>query len=393
MRPSVLYICSWLNHKSSVGNFFIEQGELFLSQYHVVFLHFKKTSIRNVLYFKPLFKVEKGSTENGSIVIYASYPYFLKLGLGFLKILQRSICRKVHRVLIQSGGAPDLIHAQSLLDAGVFSYHYSTLFKIPYLITEHNKISFIKKSIYKYDFIEEVLNSSKYNLVVSNEEIKQFACNNLFYPFQVVGNLVNDSIFNYSKSQQNQFSCPKKSFRIVTIGAFSPIKDHNTLFKALEILNPRVHDVEFVWVGPCSWGDVRLNEVDQFKQNFDLNNISITVISEASRIEVAEILHSADVFVLSSIVEGFPVSVLEALASGVPVISSQCGGVEDIIGDHNGRLFPIRDSWKLAEYLGLMYSGTLVFDKKGISEEIIDKFGKESFRRSIDLFYQKILNS
>lgn len=391
-RFTILYNCSWLDHKSSVGIFFIEQGELFLSEYNVVFLYFKKTSIRNILSFKPLFKVEKGSTENGSLVIYASYPYFLKLGLGFLKILQRTICRKVHQELIQMGRDPDLIHAQSLLDAGIFSYYYSKMFEIPYFITEHNKISFLNKNIYRYDLIVEVLNRSKVNLVVSNEKIKQFACNDLFFPFQVVGNLVNDSIFNYSRFYRAKVTPSKSKFRIVTIGAFSPIKDHETLFKALEILDPLVQNIDFTWVGPCSWGGVKLMDIERFYKKFKLKNISIIVVPEATRNEVAEILYSADVFVMSSLVEGFPVSVLEALASGVPVISSMCGGVEDIIGEHNGRLYPIRDFQKLANYLMMIYQDKWVIDKKAISEEVISKFGKESFRKKLESFYQTILN-
>ena len=390
-RKTILYICSWLDHRDVVGSFFIEQGELFQDDYNVIFLNFKKCSIRNLFRLKSLFNIDYSFTDKGSLVIYASYPYFIKFGFSVLSSFQKIIVWLVSISLNKKGITVDLIHAQSLLDAGVFSFYFNKFYKIPYIVTEHNQISFLKKRIYDYLFVKSVLDAAKIKLVVSNAKIQQFASNDLFYDFKVVGNLVDDSVFNYSKLKQSRILPLEKNFRIVSIGAFSQIKDQETLFRALKLLDPNVQNVDFIWVGPCSWGDVKMQQVERFYHRFDLKNISVSILPQATREEVGDILMFADVFVLSSLVEGFPVSVLEALASGVPVVSSMCGGVEAVIHEHNGRLFPIRDFEKLANLLLLIFNGNLVFDKKVISEEVISKYGKESFRRSLDPFYQTLL--
>jgi len=73
------------------------------------------------------------------------------------------------------------------------------------------------------------------------------------------------------------------------------------------------------------------------------------------RSDIQELMYSADVFVLSSIDEGLPNVVLEAMAVGTPVVAADAGGTNEIITDGmNGYVVPIKDSQALADKIELI---------------------------------------
>ena len=70
------------------------------------------------------------------------------------------------------------------------------------------------------------------------------------------------------------------------------------------------------------------------------------------RADVADILRASDVFVLSSRWEGNPLSVMEAMAAGLPVVSTAVGGVPELVQEGaTGRLVPSEDAGALARAL------------------------------------------
>ena len=71
-----------------------------------------------------------------------------------------------------------------------------------------------------------------------------------------------------------------------------------------------------------------------------------------ARRDVADLLGAADLFVLSSVREGLPVTLLEAMHAGCPVVASDVGGVrEAVVEGETGRLVPPGDPARLAEAL------------------------------------------
>ncbi|MNX89716.1 N,N'-diacetylbacillosaminyl-diphospho-undecaprenol alpha-1,3-N-acetylgalactosaminyltransferase [compost metagenome] len=96
-------------------------------------------------------------------------------------------------------------------------------------------------------------------------------------------------------------------------------------------------------------------------------------------------------FLLSSLSEGMPVSVLEALASGLPVFTSSCGGVDEIINEENGEIYQIKDFQKLSELILDFLNNKIDYDGKRISENIIANFGENVFREKLLSVYNRII--
>lgn len=390
-RNTILYICSWLDHESLVGNFFVEQGELFKEDFNIVFLVFKRVSVRDFFLFKSLFAISTNYTENGSLIIYANYPYFLKFGFKALSIIQKFSVRKVFKFLKKRSIRVNIIHAQSLIEAGLFSYYFYQLYSIPYVLTEHNQIAFLKKRVYTYKVLDSVLFFSKYNLVVSNAKIQQFASNDLFYDFKVVGNLVNDKIFKIYNNKSNYIFVEKRILKIISIGVYSLIKDQETIFRALSVLDKYSVNIEFTWVGFNSWNEDNFTFVDRLISKYAFKTIKLNLVPFSSRVDVADLLRNSDLFILSSLAEGLSVSLLEALACGLPVFSTYCGGSEDVINEKNGRLFPIRDFNALSVLIFSFYKGELIFDSESISTDIISRFGCDRFYNNLKSIYAQVI--
>jgi glycosyltransferase involved in cell wall biosynthesis len=90
------------------------------------------------------------------------------------------------------------------------------------------------------------------------------------------------------------------------------------------------------------------------------------------RDDVAEILPIMDVFVLPSLSEGFPVVILEAMASGLPVVATDVGGSREVVSDgKTGYIVKAGNPIKLAEKIKDLLD----------NDEKRKKFGKEGFRR------------
>ena len=272
-----------------------------------------------------------------------------------------------------------------MFDGGIWAYKYHKLYNTPYLITEHNQISYRNiDSNRTTNSINALKNATKL-LVVSNDKIRQFAANGLFFDFINVGNLI-QSEFKYIKKNTSS-----DEFGIVTIGAYTPIKDQSTILEALKIVDNQTKlKINFTWIGFNGWGgDYQKNVIELINQ-YDYKNIKIKLKSNLDRESVALELHQANLFVFSSISEGMPVSVLEALGCGVPVFSSNCGGVDEIINENNGRIFQIKDAQKLSSLIISYFNKELTFDNEKISKEIIERFGEVAFKNKLLTIYDDI---
>ncbi len=131
-----------------------------------------------------------------------------------------------------------------------------------------------------------------------------------------------------------------------TVGNFTAKKDQATLLEAAARLAEEHPDLRVVLVGsgPLE-GDLRA-------QTGRLG-LSDTVVFAGSRDDVFDLLPAFDVFTLSSRFEGLPISLLEAMASGVPPVVTRVGGIPEVVTDGvDGVLVDPADADGLATGLG-----------------------------------------
>jgi glycosyltransferase involved in cell wall biosynthesis len=173
---------------------------------------------------------------------------------------------------------------------------------------------------------------------------------------------------------------------IVMVARFSDQKDHETLFKALAgVAEP--FRMMLVGDGPLFESTHNLaKEVGVASQVEFLGN----------RQDVPDILAGAQIFVLSSHWEGFPISILEAMRAGLPVVATDVGGVsEAVIDGETGFVTPPRDAEALGNAVQQLLSDPESRDSMGKKgrQRFVEHFGKEQMLAKTAKVYADLVNA
>lgn len=165
---------------------------------------------------------------------------------------------------------------------------------------------------------------------------------------------------------------PKKDIlTVVSVARIDPVKDILSLLKAAAEVVRQVRRVKFIVYGSVTVEDY-YEECLALKAELNLGDCFEFA---GHTDDVASVYKTADVIALSSITEAFPYSVVEAMMSGKPVVSTNVGGVKEALGDC-GIVVPPRNSEKLAEGI-LSLLG---------NRHLRDSLGADARERALNLF-------
>jgi sugar transferase (PEP-CTERM/EpsH1 system associated) len=135
---------------------------------------------------------------------------------------------------------------------------------------------------------------------------------------------------------------------IGTVARVQDVKNHKGLVEAFALLREQL---------PAYRERLRLSILGdgplyaKVRAQVEQAGLSGVVWMPGARADVADLLHSFDIFTLPSIAEGTPVSLLEAMACGLPVVASKVGGIPEVVSDGvHGALVPV-DARALADAL------------------------------------------
>jgi glycosyltransferase involved in cell wall biosynthesis len=114
---------------------------------------------------------------------------------------------------------------------------------------------------------------------------------------------------------------------VLCVGALEPRKNLATALLAFERVAARDPDLELVVTGPSGW----LNQ--DFERQLSRTKAPVRLTGFISDGELAALYSAAACFLYPSLIEGFGLPVLEALACGAPVVTSDRGGLPEVAGD------------------------------------------------------------
>lgn len=167
------------------------------------------------------------------------------------------------------------------------------------------------------------------------------------------------------------------------VGRLASVKNHALFLDAALLVRAQLPGARFVIVGD---GETRA----EIEARVDALGLSDAVTLTGWQRDLAPIYSDLDVLVISSINEGTPVSVIEALAAGCPVVSTYVGGLPDLL-DHGdlGVLVPPGDAEALAQAIVDTYRNPP--DGRRAQELMLDRYGIARLVRDLDSLYRGLL--
>lgn len=176
--------------------------------------------------------------------------------------------------------------------------------------------------------------------------------------------------------------------RLIMVARFEEQKDHATLIAALASLRNQPWSLRLVGDGPLQ---------EEIRRQVDASRLGKRVEFMGARDDVAALLSQSDIFVLSTLWESFPRSILEAMRAGLPVVASDIGGcAESVRSGENGYIVPARNPEALAGVLsGLIDSPELRREMGDSSRRIYrERFTFDHmFAKYMDLYQHHINRS
>ena len=170
---------------------------------------------------------------------------------------------------------------------------------------------------------------------------------------------------------RQELGIPADDLVIGSVGRLVPIKDHLTLLRAVESVLRQRKDLHVLLVGD---GPERAKLEAHAEQSAELHG-RVKFLGASD--QIPGLMNAMDVFVLPSICEGMSNTVLEAMASGLPVVVTRSGGNPEMVGDGiAGLLFAPRDVEALAGHLGTLAQ------LPGLRQSL----GEAARQRAVDLF-------
>lgn len=294
--------------------------------------------------------------------------------------VRRFFFMRLFEKVIMQEGVPDLIYAH-YLGSSSMALAAKQKYNIPVVGIEHwselgyanikSDVKLWAGKVYKnLDCLLTVSSALRENI------LKNFGMNSI-----VVNNMVGQE-FRYVPAENNE-----GKVRFVTTGNLLPVKGFDNLIKAFDRLQLPTDTWSLNIIGSGKDYDSLQKLID----NLALGK-NVFLCGRKSRDGVIGQLQNSDVYVMSSRSETFGVAAIEALACGLPVVATDCGGARDFLTERNGLLCKVNDVHSLSEAILHMYKTHRSYNRQKISEECLKRFSSEAIGKQLENIFEGIIN-
>lgn len=275
---------------------------------------------------------------------------------------------------------PDVVHTH--LSGAIYSYPWVILSKYKMVHTLHTspekEFSRMTQKLFKLLYM---FNKAKLVTVSPENKIKaakHYSLNSK--KIEMVFNPVDIKRFERSVDNEKQID-----LNFINVGRQDQNKNQEIIIKAFNEITKKYKNTKLFLVGDGE----KNNHLKSLSEEFNLENkIIFTGIIENPE----SYLKKSDIYIQSSNYEGLPLSVLEAMASGLAIVSTNVGGLKDIVSN-NGVLVEANNLKELITAMDLLVSNKNILDEmKFNSKKNIKKFDSLIMANNYSKIYDSLLS-
>lgn len=276
----------------------------------------------------------------------------------------------------------DIVHARSRVPA-IIAYFACKRTNRAFITTAHG--------YYKKHLLSRAMGWGKFVIVASNIMAKHMT-NSFGVPYERIRLIPRGSDLEKFKFRDPS-GWKSKQFTIGMVSRITPLKGHADFIKAVSILARQIPELKVIIVGEAPKVKYR-EDVEILVRRLGLSG---KVDFLGSRQDVPEILAGFDILVSATITpEAFGRVIIEAQASGVPVVATKVGGVVDIVEDEKtGLLCAAGDSRDMAEKILKLYNDREMWKKIALDarKSMEESFTAEKMMEKTVAVYEEALKS
>ncbi len=358
------------------GVFELDQAKALAEQGHKVI--FAAVDVRSIRRWRRwgLYRMEK----DGLTVYNFSFP------VGAISVLANSVqklgFKRLYRQIKRREGKPDVVHAH-FGDVAAAVVDTCGVEKIPYVVTEHS--SAVNVDVLPEKTRTELTKTYAHAAAVIavsgalKEKIKKHTGKDAV----VVPNIVDLSLFEPTSSRRKG-----EGLRFISAGNLVPGKGFDVLLDAFQCVVRTRPDARLLIMG----GGPEKENLQNRIRDLGLEE-TVCLYGAYRREEFAAELKISDVFVLASRGETFGVVYVEAMAGGLPVVATRCGGPEDFVTAENGLLVDVDDAQALAEAMVSVADRRHEYNNQLIAASAAEKFSKDAVANQLGVVFQECIKS
>jgi glycosyltransferase involved in cell wall biosynthesis len=367
----ILFLSSWYPSRifPTNGDFVQRHAEAVATKHKVTVIHVvTDTNIKS----PETFNKKINNVETKLVYLPKSKNQLIKLFHFF----------KAYLTLIKKIGTIDVVHVNITFPIGLIALYLKWFLRKPYIISEHwsdyqfplNKsIGFLRKMATKL-----IVKNATFVCPVTNHLQKAMIDFGLKGNYLSVPNVVNTSIFNIGKTSSDKFVVSHIS------DMDDSIKNITGILNVISKLEQQISNFKFNLIGKNSKKYLQLIH--------KLNIKNIKIIDNIPHNKVADYLKKSNVFILFSNYENLPCVIIEAFSCGIPVISTNVGGISEYFPKNFGYLISPKDEANLEKSIYKIYDKQIKPNKNVIHNYAENKFGSNTISSAFSKIYKQTLN-